>query len=177
MCRQISKQFEFLVCLNKFDLLALVKDELTLSGLASELDHLSKFQVISALSQERVSPYAQLKAVQPPYVIVRFPPSFSVSQVLRVVEFGPIDTHQTFPNTCTVLIRYRHAASATFSYGAFMPCNFLFTSESSSAFCFRFWLPDLVSIVDADLSNFLSIAAEWLRSMQSCLIRFLLVCY
>ena len=115
MCRQISKQFEFLGCLNKFDLLALVKDELTVLSLASELDQLSKFQVISPLSQERVSPYAQLKVVQPPYVIVRFPPSFFVTQVLGIAtEFGRIDTHQTFPNASTVLVRYKHRFSYLF---------------------------------------------------------------
>ena len=134
LCRQLSKQFEFLVCLNTFDLLALVHDAITIPGLAQGLDQLSKLQVVSALSQEKISPHVQLKAVQPPYGIARFPPSYAVPQGLHVASnFGPIATHHTFPNAGTIMVKYENVASATFSYGALMPGNFVFTSGSSDA--------------------------------------------
>ena len=87
--------------------------------------------VISATSHQRIRAKDVVRAVQPPYALVRFSPSFAVEDVLKSLSiFGPVENHQLFQQAGTLLIRYQADASAETAYGATLPRPVYLTSRT-----------------------------------------------
>ena len=72
-----------------------------------------------------------VRTVQPPHVLVRFSPSFSVADVLHAVSvFGPVATHQLFQQAGLLLVSFQAPQSATAAYGSTLPGPVFLTSGS-----------------------------------------------
>ena len=118
----LCRKFEFITFLNKYDVLCMIKDDLLMQPAIQELEGMGDLLVISATSHQRIRAKDVVRAVQPPYALVRFSPSFAVEDVLKSVSiFGPVENHQLFQQAGTLLIRYQADASAETAYGATLP--------------------------------------------------------
>ena len=125
----LRRKFEFITFLNKYDVMCMIKNDLLMQPAIQELKGMGDLLVISATSHQRIRAKDVVRAVQPPYALVRFSPSFAVEDVLKSVSiFGPVENHQLFQQAGTLFIRYQADTSADTVYGATLPGPVYLTS-------------------------------------------------
>ena len=74
------------------------------------------------LTFKTISANGQITRVQPPRVIVCYPPSYAPAQVVQsMAAFGPVQSHQPMPSAGQLLVTFTNPASAQWSYGAQLP--------------------------------------------------------
>ena len=130
----LRKKFEFITFLNKYDAFCMVKDEILLQPAIQEIENLGDLLVISATTHQRLRAKDVVRTVQPPHVLVRFSPSFSVADVLHAVSvFGPVTSHQLFQQAGLLLVSFQAPQSATAAYGSTLPGPVFLTSGSLAA--------------------------------------------
>ena len=111
----------------------MIKDDLLMQPAIQELEGMGYLLVISATYHQRIRAKDVVRAVQPPYALVRFSPSFSVEDVLKSVSiFGPVENSQLLQQAGTLLIRYQADASADTAYGATLPGPVYLTSGTAA---------------------------------------------
>ena len=72
-----------------------------------------------------------VRRVQPPLVLVRFSPSFSVADVLHAVSiFGPVATHRLFQQAGLLIVSFQAPQSATAASGSTFSGPVFLTSGS-----------------------------------------------
>ena len=87
---------------------------------------------VSAHTNNRVFAKDIFREVNPPYSIVRFPPTINIRDVVKsAATFGPVDGHQILQQSGLVMIKYQAYQSALTSYGATLPSPVYFTCGSS----------------------------------------------
>ena len=129
----LKKKLEFVIFLNKYDVLVMVKEDILLQPTIQEIEELGDMLVISAVTHQRVHARDVVRSVEASYALVRFSPAFSVPDVLQsVATFGPVHSHQLFQQAGLLLIRYQANESAYAAFGATLPGPVFITSGSVS---------------------------------------------
>ena len=128
----LYRKFAFLVLLNRYDVLGMVHDPMLIQPAVQEIENLGEMICVSAHTNNRVFAKDFSREVNPPYSIVRFPPTIDIRDVVKsAATFGPVDGHQIFQQSGLVMIKYQAHQSALTSYGATLPGPVYFTSGSS----------------------------------------------
>ena len=128
----LYRKFAFLVLLNRYDVLGMVHDPELIQPAVQEIQNLGEMICVSAHTNNRVFAKDFSREVDPPYSIVRFPPTLDTRDVIiSAVTFGPVDSHQIFQQSRLVMIKYQANQSALTSYGTTLPGPVYFTSGSS----------------------------------------------
>ena len=128
----LLKKFSFLVLLNKYDVFGMVHDPILIQPAVQEIENLGDMIVVSATTQQRLMARNIARQVSPPHVLIRFPPIYAISDVLRsAATFGPVETHQMFQQSGMLLVKYQASTSTTAAYGATLPGPVYFTSGTT----------------------------------------------
>ena len=128
----LYRKFAFLVLLNRYDVLGMVHDPMLIQPAVQEIENLGEMICVSAHTNNRVFAKDSSREVNPPYYIVRFPPTIDIRDVVKsAATFGPVDGQQIFQQSGLVMIKYQTHQSALTSYGATLPGPVYFTSGSS----------------------------------------------
>ena len=128
----LLKKFSFLVLLNKYDVFGMVHDPILIQPAVQEIENLGDMIVVSATTQQRLMARDIARRVSPPHVLIRFPPIYAISDVLRsAANFGPVETHQMFQQSGMLLVKYQASRSVTAMYGATLPGPVYFTSGTT----------------------------------------------
>ena len=128
----LYRKFAFLVLLNKYDLFGMVHEPMLIQLTVQEVGNLGDLICVSTHTQQRVFAKEVAKVVEPPYILVRFSPIFSVKDVLKsAASFGPVASHQLFQQSGILLVKYQSPDSAALAYGATLPGPPYFTSGNA----------------------------------------------
>ena len=104
----LRKKFTFLVLLNKYDVLGMVHDPMLIQPAVQEIENFGDMIVVSATTQQRMIARDITRNVSPPHVLIRFPPTLAIPDVLRSSgTFGPVETHQLFQQSGMLLVKYQ----------------------------------------------------------------------
>ena len=134
MNSSLRKKFSFLVLLNRYDIFAMVHERMLIQPAVQVIENLGDMIVVCATTQQRLMAKEVSRVVSPPYALVRYPPTFSVTKILRPAAiFGPVDSHQLFQQSRILLVKFQSTTSASASYGATLPGPVYFTSGSADA--------------------------------------------
>ena len=103
----LRKKFTFLVLLNKYDVLGMVHDPMLIQPAVQEIENLGDMIVVSATTQQRMIARDITRNVSPAHVLIRFPPTLAIPDVLRsVATFGPVETLELFQQSGMLLVKY-----------------------------------------------------------------------
>ena len=129
----LFRKFAFLVLLNKYDIFGMVHDPMLIQPAVQEIENLGEMMCVSAHTNARVFAKDFSREVEPPYSIVRFPPTLDTRDVLlSAAAFGPVEDHQIFQQSGLVMVKYQATQSAVASYGATLPGPVYFSSGNTS---------------------------------------------
>ena len=129
----LFRKFAFLVLLNKYDVFGMVHDPMLIQPAVQEIENLGDMMCVSAHTNARIFAKDFAREVEPPFSIVRFPPTLDTRDVLlSAAAFGPVEDHQIFQQSGLVMVKYQATQSAVASYGATLPGPVYFSSGDTS---------------------------------------------
>ena len=129
----LFRKFAFLVLLNKYDVFGMVHDPMLIQPAVQEIENLGDMMCVSAHTNARSFAKDFAREVEPPFSIVRFPPTLDTRDVLLLAAaFGPVEDHQIFQQSGLVMVKYQATRSAVASYGATLPGPVYFSSGNTS---------------------------------------------
>ena len=129
----LFRKFAFLVLLNKYDVFGMVHDPMLIQPAVQEIENLGDMMCVSAHTNARIFAKDFAREVEPPFSIVRFPPTLDTRDVLlSAAAFGPVEDHQIFQQSGLVMVKYQATQSAVASYGATLPGPVYFSSGNTS---------------------------------------------
>ena len=102
--------------------------------MASQLKNLDNIIMQCPITHKTIAANGKITRVQPPQVIVCYPPSYAPAQVVQsMAAFGPVLSHQPMPVAGQLLVMFTSPASAQWSYGAQLPGRVSATSGDPTA--------------------------------------------
>ena len=127
----LPRKFGFVILLNKYDIFAMVREKVLMQPAVQKKENLGEMIVVSATTQQQLTAKDVTRTVAPPYTLLRFPPSYAVTEILRSsATFGPVQSHQLFQQSGILLIKCEAVSSTRASYGATLPGPVYSTSGS-----------------------------------------------
>ena len=72
----------------------MVHERMLIQPAVQEIENLGDMIVVCATTQQRLMAKEVSRVVSPPHALVRFPPTFSVTEILRsAATFDPVDSY------------------------------------------------------------------------------------
>ena len=88
----LFRKFAFLVLLNKYDVFGMVHDPMLIQPAVQKIENLGDMMCVSAHTNARFFAKDFAREVEPPFSIVRFPPTLDTRDVLlSAAAFGPVE--------------------------------------------------------------------------------------
>ena len=132
--KSLAGKFASLTFTSKYDVLAQLNEGVNKTVMASQLKNLDNIVMQCPITHKTIAANGKITRVEPPQVIVCYPPSYAPAQVVQLMAaFGPVLSHQPMPVAGQLLVTFSSPASAQWSYGAKLPGRVSATSGDPSA--------------------------------------------
>ena len=114
----VSQLLDYILILNRWDVLVRPKEGIVLPILASALQNLDHYAIFDASRFDRISPSQGVDQVADPNILVFFPLHLLSSYILQVVaSISPVQTHQDLGRPGCLLVRFQQQGVAQLLYG------------------------------------------------------------